>query len=291
MFDCGQFQRRFSMTRRKAFTLIELLVVISVIALLLSILMPSLQKAKERAKTVVCQQNLKQWGYIFGAYTEEHNGSFMEGIGPCLEPVWQECIGGGNPPNAWIEWIDVLRPYHKLNFVMGKPSEENDFQCCPTATKPMTEGGHNPFAAWGRFGDGRWVGEEGDCGSYGINMFVYNSRKGWGWGVGKVWGTTTNAKSPGNIPLLVGSQWVGGTPETTHAPPEFDGQAWGNGMTRFCLNRHPGHTVNGLFMDFNVRKIGLKELWELRWHKLWKRQYAGPPEWPDWMENFKDYAF
>lgn len=47
---------------RKGFTLVELLVVISIIALLLAILMPSLQKAREQAKSLVCRNNLKQLG-------------------------------------------------------------------------------------------------------------------------------------------------------------------------------------------------------------------------------------
>ncbi len=57
----------------RAFTLIELLVVIAIIALLVSILMPSLQKAKELAKDVVCKSNQKSVAYGVLLYAEEHN--------------------------------------------------------------------------------------------------------------------------------------------------------------------------------------------------------------------------
>jgi len=62
-------------------------------------------------------------------------------------------------------------------------------------------------------------------------------------------------------------------------------------MGSFCIDRHNGF-VNGVFVDFSVRSIGLKELWELRWYRGWPddRRAAGTPVWPDWMENFKDYA-
>ena len=59
------------MKTKKAFTLIELLVVISIIALLLAILMPSLARVKEQAKRVVCMSNQHQLGIAFSTYASD----------------------------------------------------------------------------------------------------------------------------------------------------------------------------------------------------------------------------
>jgi hypothetical protein len=50
--------------------------------------------------------------------------------------------------------------------------------------------------------------------------------------------------------------------------------------------------VNGVFIDGSVRPIGLKELWELHWHRQWSkdRATARTPLWPHWMRGFKDYV-
>ena len=56
---------------RKAFTLIELLVVVAIIALLISILLPSLQGAREQAKKALCLSNMKQVGLGSHSYAVE----------------------------------------------------------------------------------------------------------------------------------------------------------------------------------------------------------------------------
>ena len=67
------------------------------------------------------------------------------------------------------------------------------------------------------------------------------------------------------------------------------------GADDVCINRHNGG-VNMAFADGHVRKVGLKELWTLKWAphfdtaNQWTR--AGgvqPDDWPEWMRGFKGY--
>lgn len=83
-----------------AFTLIELLVVVSIIALLISILMPSLKQAREQAKLAACGSNLHQLGLGL-----EYGFNELEAY-----PKWDDgstCSGGGHF-GRMATWIDVL---------------------------------------------------------------------------------------------------------------------------------------------------------------------------------------
>ena len=64
------------MQRSRGFTLIELLVVIAVIALLLSILMPALTKAKDLAMGAACKGNLKNFTFGMAMYLDDNDGNF-----------------------------------------------------------------------------------------------------------------------------------------------------------------------------------------------------------------------
>jgi len=60
--------------RKKGFTLIELLVVIAIIALLMAILLPTLQRVRRQAKAAACQANLRQWATTLALFVEDNEG-------------------------------------------------------------------------------------------------------------------------------------------------------------------------------------------------------------------------
>ena len=67
-----------SSARQSAFTLIELLVVISIIALLISILLPALKKTREAGKSIACSSNERQLSIAYEMFSSDHDGQLLE---------------------------------------------------------------------------------------------------------------------------------------------------------------------------------------------------------------------
>jgi prepilin-type N-terminal cleavage/methylation domain-containing protein/prepilin-type processing-associated H-X9-DG protein len=89
------------MTKKKnGFTLIELLVVIAIIALLLSILLPALKKAKNLARDSICMNNLKQVGVAMTSYANNYNQKIPRNAGATYGPEFDQPI-----------WVIAFLPY------------------------------------------------------------------------------------------------------------------------------------------------------------------------------------
>lgn len=128
---------RANKMKRSGFTLIELLVVIAIIALLLSILMPALGKAKEVAMRIRCGNRLRQWGLAIQMYATDSDGKLMRTVqhwGPNIYPHYMYI--GYREQDGQAEWsIAGINPYidaFSSDFVNDGVSTE--MITCPNAS-------------------------------------------------------------------------------------------------------------------------------------------------------------
>jgi prepilin-type N-terminal cleavage/methylation domain-containing protein len=289
------------MGRRRGFTLIELLVVIAIIALLMSILMPALSRVRQQARAAACLANLKQWGLMFSMYCQDNDGYFFSG----------EVNGTRGTVMATVDGVTRSRNIGSGGFwriVMAPYSQDPKMWLCPQAVKPRPQGGI-PVGGWTYVA---WE-TDGDRGSYGLNGWILNifaskiaSDRTNGWsrldkdasGLSRHWGSPPSQYS-NEVPVFAGSWWVDAWPLDADKPPALESGPGDtpnlNEMNRVCVDRHNGF-VNSLFTDWTVRKVGVKELWTLKWHRtynthgVWtKAGGVAPEDWPEWMRRFKDY--
>jgi len=152
------------MDKKKGFTLIELLVVISIIALLLSILMPSLQKVKQQARILVCKSNLHQLGVANVSYAADNNDWFPGQTNVRSNPMQLQsdvpwALGDGNEltnrcRGMWATYIGY------------EPRYGSDSFYCPSSLVRRTEQTWLPDNDWAVLGYTYFGNYKGASGRY-----------------------------------------------------------------------------------------------------------------------------
>ena len=286
------------MIKHRGFTLIELLVVIAIIALLMAILIPGMNVAREFARATLCQSNLRQWHIIGSMYAEENKGLF-----------WS---GSTEPSDMGFWWVAQLKEEQQS-------WKKSKIWFCPTAKKLLSDEDGNPtgettiFGAWGigrpqdidKYVEGAGlpgINEDGIAGSYGINGYVLGVEGDVSGSKGKLkkgefW-RGQNIKGTSKIPFFLDALRFDGWPEDDDSAPEEPGMEWYdiNGQIgRYCIDRHRKKTCC-VFLDGHARKVALKELWTLKWHRSFntagpRTQTGGmePSQWPEWIRSYPDY--
>ncbi len=280
-----EFRKRvngLSQLARRAFTLIELLVVIAIIALLLAILGPSLGRAKDQVEETVCRSSLKQWGLVFALYANDNEDRFPPNI-----PAY-----GLNDEDAWV--LGAMTPYY----------EDLDLRDCPSTKSlnrpPDVENMGGTFHQWGPmpYSNGTFWWDSYAEGSFGFNNWVADPPPEMEtfWGLPTVNTVRTIYEKGANmIPVVCDSVWFDITPwekdlapsNNEHEMDDYDA-AWStNSMKYTCIDRHNGG-INAVFLDMDVRHVGIKQLWLLKWHMNWVKR-SPLNAWPTWTDKYKDY--
>jgi prepilin-type N-terminal cleavage/methylation domain-containing protein/prepilin-type processing-associated H-X9-DG protein len=102
-------------TRRPGFTLVELLVVIGIIAILIALLLPSLNGARRQARTVRCLANLRSVGNAFFMYSQQYKGTWPVAV--------HDLTATHIPINNERRWSDLLAEFVSSNKTMERETD------------------------------------------------------------------------------------------------------------------------------------------------------------------------
>jgi prepilin-type N-terminal cleavage/methylation domain-containing protein/prepilin-type processing-associated H-X9-DG protein len=298
--------------RPGGFTLIELLVVVAIIALLISILLPSLHSARDQTKAVVCGTQLKQMGGAYEMYfmdngdrlfPYESHGLAYRWLRPILSEVDEIMLCPSTKP--------MNRSQKDATLWHGAPSSGREAWCWAAAGAPSPPQGEPP--------DPRLYGD----GSYTFNGWLFDPQNTWH-GIAYTYQVTDEMtagdhpyhfkrraaiKTPALSPLMLdGFEMLiypvnesGSTPLKFNWPTNvllsdlsaprdihrYDGgrsvfTPWEQQLFRVMPKRHPKYRSQTVFMDGHVEALHPRKVIELDWGPKFERgdHNRRPINWP-----------
>lgn len=292
--------------QKVGFTLVELLVVIGIIALLISMLLPALNKARKEARSTVCLSNLHQMGLAWQMYLSENQGHLPYYI-------WHSQPNGVTLSALQLNefiwhgyWFGILCDHRVQTSSLLCPEANDAIPDTPSAAASQGFGQVN--YAWtglyqnshptGVFLTNKAINRTNNAslggyriGSYGFNraVAIETDAKNNPQNIGtKKFGTHAYDLKPADmVPLFHDSVWAdeqpqggmtNGSPTAMPAPPKrlsgvdaastnVDGIA-NLDQYRFLIDRH-GRGINFCFADGSARWVPLEETYKLQWTPTW----------------------
>jgi prepilin-type N-terminal cleavage/methylation domain-containing protein/prepilin-type processing-associated H-X9-DG protein len=279
-----------SAKKQRAFTLVELLVVIGIIAVLIGILLPALNKARKAARITACLSNERQLVLGLIQYVQENKNHFS--------PYYD----GSAPTKFQINWLAQLT----------KPEQLNKVRLCPDATEPNplfapatppadNVAGPNmqgaAFFCYGPYGQAMQGKDLATgnftrySGSYAYNGYLLRDDVSGSPNLinpakhGQAARVTRLHVPPvrffTDVPVVADGNWPIGWPKETDTPPtnlyqippvggnpNINSGTTGGNWNIFCMARH-SMAINVGFLDGHATTVQLPDLWTLKWHAEW----------------------